>query len=162
MNCGVVNLPRIAQSQELTKLGTAAGLPTLLFMDSNSDAAQPEMRFLSTHGWEDAWGQAGGETWSRANPLTVTGHLAEPDQRVDYVWSRSAPGAQAGRGDVLVLAVLWADVSVVGCPMCAPCQRQPSPSGMRQVVCQESRVVLDSPPFTSDHFGVSACFSCNF
>lgn len=82
MNCGVVNRRRMAQARELQDVAAAAaGQPTVLCMDSNSDGEQPEMRWLrETGGWQDAWltvgdGRRSGATWSSQNRLTQQGHL---------------------------------------------------------------------------------------
>eukprot|EP00656_Telonema_subtile_P054937 TRINITY_DN8333_c0_g1_i3.p1 TRINITY_DN8333_c0_g1~~TRINITY_DN8333_c0_g1_i3.p1 ORF type:complete len:217 (+),score=26.96 TRINITY_DN8333_c0_g1_i3:103-753(+) len=130
MNVGVVNAARIHQAREIVAQSRAWGQCTMLFVDSNSDARQPEMRYFSQEGWEDCW-EGGldteGWTWSCKNPLTIHGLLQEPDQRCDFVMKIDAPTHNGLEGPRLVR--------------------------------QHAEIVLHQPPHTSDHFGVLATFA---
>ena len=74
-------------------------------------------------------GEDGSVTWDNANPYVGQSPNAEPDSRIDYVWLR-APGAA---------------------PL-APSLDGGGEQGRR------ARVVLNTPPFASDHYGILAEF----
>lgn len=100
---GVKNRRRIQQAKEIVDdfLGDSkypqSDFPVLLCGDTNADGEQREMKWLRDRvGFLDSYLAAnpdlsqaphGGMTWNAKNPLTISGHLLEPDQRIDHIYT---------------------------------------------------------------------------
>eukprot|EP00744_Colponema_vietnamica_P009308 GILI01013253.1.p1 GENE.GILI01013253.1~~GILI01013253.1.p1 ORF type:complete len:526 (+),score=123.90 GILI01013253.1:159-1736(+) len=61
--------------------------PVIICVDTNADEIEQEMQYLFANGWHDtvALSHTREPTWDNNNPLVSSGHLREPDQRLDYV-----------------------------------------------------------------------------
>ena len=127
---GVRNPLRMQQVRQLHNALSrefSPDVPAILCGDTNSDGAQPDMRWLREAGYGDALllsypdlasAPHKGFTWSADNALTHSGLLSEPDQRVDHIFLR--------------------------------------PGDFQQYFVDSAHIVLDEIPLVSDHYGVVA------
>jgi endonuclease/exonuclease/phosphatase family metal-dependent hydrolase len=111
LNIGVTNpVVRKAQLQQLLEeflLPASREAPLVLCGDTNACAEkpEPEMAWLSSQQdvplvdcWEAVGDGTAGWTWDRKNPLTQSGPLLEPDQRVDVIYTSAAYFTPLGLG----------------------------------------------------------------
>ncbi len=150
----LLELVEAASSQRVAALLEEAGLsgvlapediPVVLLGDFNAEFSAPSLqRTLGKGGFEDSWPN-GAHTWDNKNNSLTNDVLFDPDGRVDLVLHRPAAALSAqGREGAAAAA------AAAGRAGGATCLLSPLSAGL----------VLNEPPFCSDHFGVMTQFLC--
>jgi endonuclease/exonuclease/phosphatase family metal-dependent hydrolase len=129
LNIGVTNpevrVPQVHQLLRTAVAPYAAVLPVVLCGDTNgcANVPEPEMDWLINQkevALVDCWEAAGdggpGWTWDRANPLTHSGPLLEPDQRTDVIFVSANNQATTAATSSVPAALVPLECSVVVYP----------------------------------------------